>query len=254
MAGTLFSQTGLQLTAGSGRLDWGMSNVLKVNHQEAIRSLHEQGWSQRRIARELRLHRRTVGRYIDAAKCTSNPITGSGDEAHPKCTTNPITGSEGAIPSKCTTNSTAGSDSGPPGTLACQSGPKSLCEAFAAAIGTKVEAGLSAQRIYQDLVGESTFKGSYQSVRRFVARLKASEPRRVWRMECEPGEEMQVDFGLGAPIYDTEGKRPRRSWVFRAVLSYSRKGYSVRWFGRTPRRSCAAWKTVSEIWAVRRCC
>lgn len=203
-----------------------MSNVLKVNHQEAIRSLHEQGWSQRRIARELRLHRRTVGRYIDASKCTSNSITGSGDEAHPKCTTNPITGSEGATPSKCTSNSTTGSDSGPPGSLACQSGPKSLCEGFAAAIDTKVEAGLSAQRIYQDLVGESTFKGSYQSVRRFVARLKASEPRRVWRMECQPGEEMQVDFGLGAPIYDTEGKRPRRSWVFRAVLSYSRKGYS----------------------------
>jgi len=204
-----------------------MSNVLKVNHQEAIRSLHEQGWSQRRIARELRLHRRTVGRYIDAAaKCTSNPITGSGDEAHPKCTTNPITGSEGAVPSKCTTNSTTGSDSGPPGALLVNSGPKSLCEGFAAAIGAKVEAGLSAQRIYQDLVGESTFKGSYQSVRRFVARLKASEPRRVWRMECEPGEEMQVDFGLGAPIYDTEGKRPRKSWVFRAVLSYSRKGYS----------------------------
>jgi len=95
---------------------------------EAIRSLHEQGWSQRRIARELRLHRRTVGRYIDASKCTSNSITGSGDEAHPKCTTNPITGSEGATPSKCTSNSTTGSDSGPPGSLACQSGPKSLCE------------------------------------------------------------------------------------------------------------------------------
>ena len=84
---------------------------------------------------------------------------------------------------KCTTNSTTGSDSGPPGALLVNSGPKSLCEGFAAAIGAKVEAGLSAQRIYQDLVGESTFKGSYQSVRRFVARLKASEPRRVWRME-----------------------------------------------------------------------
>lgn len=37
-----------------------MCNVLKVSHQEAIRSLHEKGWSQRRIARELGLHRRTV--------------------------------------------------------------------------------------------------------------------------------------------------------------------------------------------------
>ena len=44
-------------------------------------------------------------------------------------------------------------------------------------------------------------------------------------MECQPGEEMQVDFCLGAPIEQEGGKR-RRSWVLRAVLSYSRKGYS----------------------------
>jgi len=43
-----------------------MANVLKVSHQEAIRSLHEKGWTQRRIARELGLHRQTVGRYIEA--------------------------------------------------------------------------------------------------------------------------------------------------------------------------------------------
>ena len=88
-----------------------------------------------------------------------------------------------------------------------------------------MKAGLSAQRIYQDLVGESGFTGSYQSVKRFVRRLKARQPERVWRMECQPGEEMQVDFCLGAPIEGEEGKR-RRSWVLRAVLSYSRKGYS----------------------------
>ena len=37
---------------------------------------------------------------------------------------------------------------------------------------------------------------------------------------------MQVDFGLGAPIEQGEGGKTRRSWVLRAVLSYSRKGYS----------------------------
>ena len=63
-----------------------------------------------------------------------------------------------------------------------------------------MKAGLSAQRIYQDLVEESGFTGSYQSVKRFVRRLKARQPERVWRMECQPGEEMQVDFCLGAPI------------------------------------------------------
>ena len=36
---------------------------MKVSHQEAIRSLHEKGWSQRRIAREIGINRRTVRRY-----------------------------------------------------------------------------------------------------------------------------------------------------------------------------------------------
>jgi transposase len=33
-----------------------------------------------------------------------------------------------------------------------------------------------------------------------------------------------LDFALGAPI-DTDQGRSRRSWVFRMVLSYSRKAY-----------------------------
>lgn len=44
------------------------------------------------------------------------------------------------------------------------------------------------------------------------------------RLECAPGEEMQVDFGQGAWI-EADGKR-RRPHLFRAVLSHSRKGYS----------------------------
>ena len=92
-------------------------------------------------------------------------------------------------------------------------------------IGAKVEVGLSARRIYQDLVEQSGFSDSYQSVQRFVRKLKVAQPQRVWRMEARPGEEVQVDFGLGAPIWEGPG-RPRRSWVFRMVLSYSRKAYS----------------------------
>ena len=44
-------------------------------------------------------------------------------------------------------------------------------------------------------------------------------------MEARPGEEVQVDFGWGAQI-DDGASRLRRSWVFRMVLSYSRKAYS----------------------------
>jgi transposase len=89
----------------------------------------------------------------------------------------------------------------------------------------KIEAGLSAQRIYQDLVEDNGFTDSYQSVKRFVRKLRALQPERIWRLECQPGEEVQVDFGLGAPLDELLGKT-RRSWALRMVLSYWRKGYS----------------------------
>jgi transposase len=103
-------------------------------------------------------------------------------------------------------------------------GRKSLCEVWEKEITAALAAGLTAQRIYQDLVSEHQFSGSYQSVKRFVRRLGATLPLPWRRMECEPGQEMQVDFGSGAWI-EVEGKR-RRPYVFRVVLSHSRKGYS----------------------------
>ena len=66
---------------------------------------------------------------------------------------------------------------------------------------------------------------SYYSVRRFVARLMRKTPLPFRRMETEPGEEAQVDFGTGAPVIGPDGKR-RKTYVFRIVLSHSRKAYS----------------------------
>ncbi|MCH7994740.1 MAG: IS21 family transposase [Planctomycetes bacterium] len=59
-------------------------------------------------------------------------------------------------------------------------------------------------------------------------------PERPWfrRMECEPGEEAQIDFGTGAPIITPDGKR-RRTHVLRVVLSHSRKAYSEVVFRQT---------------------
>ena len=73
---------------------------------------------------------------------------------------------------------------------------------MAEVIGAKLEGGLSARRIYQDLVEQNDFPDSYQSVQRFVRKVKATQPLRVWRMEARPGEEVQVNFGLGASIDD----------------------------------------------------
>lgn len=190
-----------------------MSNVLKVSHQTAINSLKARGWSDRRIARELGLNRRTVVRY------------GS------KCTTQVTPGSEG-MESKCTTEVTSGKEENAGSILASlKEEPKapiqsrSVCAAYEGIIEPKIQTGLSAQRIYQDLVLEAGFRASYQSVKRYVGQRKAADPKRIWRIEVEPGEEVQVDFGLGAMI-DGEGGKRRRTWVLRMVLSHSRKGYS----------------------------
>ncbi len=102
-------------------------------------------------------------------------------------------------------------------------GPASQCERFRETIAAKVEAGLSAVRIFQDLVEEG-FEGKYWSVRRYVTRLTAPHDLPMRRLETLPGEEAQIDFGTGAsPDARREARRP---WVFRVVLSHSRKAYS----------------------------
>jgi transposase len=71
----------------------------------------------------------------------------------------------------------------------------SLCEIYREFIEGRIEQGLSAVRIYQDLKAERGYAGGYNSVKRFVRKLKKYEPDAFRRMEVAPGEEMQVDFG-----------------------------------------------------------
>jgi transposase len=105
------------------------------------------------------------------------------------------------------------------------SGRASGWEPWRELIRAKCDLGLSAQRIYQDLVADHGFAGSYYCVRRFVRRLEAAHDLPFRRIECEPGDEAQIDFGSGAPVVGPDGKR-RKTYVRRVVLSHSRKGYS----------------------------
>src|ERR1700722_3980587 len=56
-------------------------------------------------------------------------------------------------------------------TTGITAGRRSYCEPLAEAIGAKVELGLSARRIFQDLVQQNGFSDAYQSVQRFVRKL-----------------------------------------------------------------------------------
>jgi transposase len=167
-----------------------MANRLTMAEIDRILTLHTTEHSNREIADLLGINRETVGKYVARAKAQNQP-------------------------------------NAPPGSNASSlSGPASGCESFREQILAKVEQGLQARRIHLDLAedhGESA--PSYYSVRRFIARLKRKTPLPFRRIETGPGEEAQVDFGTGAPVRMADGK-VRRPWVFRIVLSYSRKAYS----------------------------
>lgn len=170
-----------------------MANRLSMAQINAILTLHKSEHSHREIARLLGVHRETVGKYIEAQ---NRPNAPPGPELV--------------------------SQSGPPPTT---TGPPSECQSFRELILAKLDQGLSAKRIHQDLCGQPGFSASYYSVRRFVGRLKRKSELPFRRLETQAGQEAQVDFGTGARIETPHGNR-RRPWVFRIVLSYSRKAYS----------------------------
>jgi len=157
---------------------------LKMAEVTTIRTLHQSGHSNRKIARLVGVHRETVARYV--AEEDSKP-------AKPDHRVG--------------------------------SGPASACEPFREVILGKLEQGLSGVRIFQDLREEHQFPASYSSVRRFLQGLRKAHSLPVRRLEAGPGEEAQVDFGTAAPVVPKGGKR-RRPWLFRIVLSHSRKAYS----------------------------
>lgn len=184
-----------------------MANVLKVSMQQTILELLSRGWSQRRVARELGVNRSTVARYAHLqAEARASP-----DAVSKPAISTP--GSDPTSPPKPAI-STLGS-----------TGRPSSCVPLRSVILRKLEEGLSGKRIHQDLVADHEFTGSYQSVKRFVRGLRDSSPLPFRRMECDPGQEAQVDFGRGAPVLQSNGRR-KYPHVLRVVLSHSRKGYS----------------------------
>jgi transposase len=201
-----------------------MANLLKMAVSETIRTLHRRGWSQRRIADELGINRETVARHLRQAQPPSKPANAPPGPATPDATPKPANAPPGSQ-----------RDEGAPGLTVAPPGPApdppprgggraSGCEPWRDLIRAKCDLGLSAQRIYQDLVADHGFVGTYYCVRRFVRRLEVAHDLPFRRIECDPGDEAQVDFGAGAPV-GPDGKR-RKTHVLRVVLSHSRKAYS----------------------------
>ena len=182
-----------------------MANQLGMDKTLSIQHLESSGMSERGIARALGISRNAVRRHL-AGNSSNDTKAPTGCAECPNDTKAP-TGSEAVSP------------------VTARPVSRSRCERFREVILSKLEQGLDSRRIYQDLVEEHGFREKYWSVHRFVKSLGESSSLPFRRLEVEPGWELQVDFGQGRPCKDHTGSF-RKTHVFRAVLSHSRKGYT----------------------------
>ena len=114
----------------------------------------------------------------------------------------------------------------------------SKCTPHRTFIDAPLRLGRNAMAIYQDLVDLHGFDGAYNSVKRFVAQLRQKAPEQFDRLSFAPGEEMQVDYGEGAPTRVPGTERWRKPRLFVATLRYSRRSF---------RR--VVWKSGQQVWA-----
>jgi transposase len=193
-------------------------NVLKSDLRIAIETLLKGGATQREIERFTGVDRKTIRRYQRLGADSPGVATGSD-------------GSEAQIPPP--------RPPAPIGMAAVSPAPvtPSACEPHRAFIEAQVGLGRNAVAIYQDLVEAHGFGHAYNSVKRFVAKLKARAPERFDVLEFLPGEEAQVDYGQGALTLVRPGKY-RRPYLFVMTLKFSGKSFRK-----------VVWKTSQESWA-----
>jgi transposase len=184
-------------------------NVLKSHLRVTIATLLERGASQHEIARRTGVDRKTIRRYAEQA---NSPMA---------------TGSEAA----------AGQIPPPRPPAQPPKEVRSACEAHRGWIEAQVALGRNAVAIYQDLVEQRDFAHRYNSVKRFVRTLKRRDPERFDVLESAPGEEAQVDFGLGSLTLTANGKH-RRPYLFVMTLKYSGKSFRK-----------VVWKADQDMWA-----
>jgi transposase len=99
---------------------------------------------------------------------------------------------------------------------------RSRCEPHRELIVSKLDRGLSAQRVWQDLRTEHGIEVSYDSVKRFARRV-ANAPS--GGSNARPAPKRSSTSARERRSWDQKGSR-RRASIFRIALSHSRKGYT----------------------------
>ena len=115
----------------------------------------------------------------------------------------------------------------------------SACEPYRELLEQGLGRGRNAMAIWQDLVSDHGFPHGYQTVKRFVHKLRGStQPQAVGIIHTAAGEEAQADYGSGPMVRDAQSGKYRRTRLFVLTLGYSRK--SVR---------LLVWRSSSRVWA-----
>lgn len=199
-------------------------NVLKPHLRTTIQTLLDKGATQREIERFTGVDRKTIRRY---QRLSNSPGVATGSEGLADQIPPPRPPAFDGAP---------GRESEPVAIPAAVLTP-SACEPHRAWIEAQVGLGRNAVSIYQDLVEAHGFGHAYNSVKRFVAGLKARAPERFDVLEFLPGEEAQVDYGQGALTLIRPGKY-KRPYLFVMTLKFSGKSFRK-----------VVWKTSQEVWA-----
>jgi transposase len=217
-----------------------MSNVLSEEKKQQVIALGKLGWSLRRIEQVTGVRRETASAYLrTAGVVVCLPGWGRRAPAKPaiQVTTDPDAAKPaiGVIPdpdpSKPAIQVTT--DCGPPDRS------PSACEPYRELIEQGLARGRNAMAIWQDLVSDHGFAGGYQTVKRFVRKLRGpDQPAAVGIILTAAGEEAQVDYGSGPMVRHPQSGKYRRARLFLLTLGYSRK--SVR---------LLTWRSSARIWA-----
>src|ERR1700736_283542 len=248
-----------------------MSNVLSEAKKQQVIALGRLGWPLRRIEQETGVRRETAGAYLKAAgigvrppgawgrrppakPANENEVTTGSDAAKPTPTVNP---NPNPNPENLSTRGKAKARTAKPANenavttgfgvelSASERKPRnpvpstSLCEPFREAFELGLSQGRNSIGIWQDLVSESGFDGGYQTVKRFVRKLRGNQPPQPRAVIITaPGEESQVDYGTGPMVRDPKTGKYRRTRLVVLTLGCSRKAVRLLTF-----------RSSSRIWA-----
>jgi transposase len=224
-----------------------MSNVLSEEKRQQILTLGRLGWSLRRIERATGVRRETASDYLTEAGVAVAPRGRRGRQASAKPAIEVTTDLDPAKPAIEVTTDPSQDASREPEAKSSKDPTRrsiaSACEAFRDVIESGLARGRNAMAIWQDLVSDSGFSGGYQSVKRFVRKLRGSQTREACGIiVTAPGEEAQVDYGTGPMVRDPDSGKYRRTRLFVMTLGYSRKAVRLLVF----RSSTRTWAELHE--------